>query len=97
MIDFHIQIVEKLKKEINKRNRKDAIDNLEEMLSENVEELSKNEKFFYIPLKNIFSVISKVNIKSIDESGNGFEILQNIIKNTINAHYEEKETLFQKL
>ena len=97
MIDFHIQIVEKLKKEINKRNRKDAIDNLEEMLSENVEELSKNEKFFYIPLKNIFSVISKVNINSIDESDNGFEILQNIIKNTINAHYEEKETLFQKL
>ena len=87
------QIVEKLKKEINERNRKDAIDNLEEMLSENVEELSKNEKFFYIPLKNIFSVISKVNFNSIDESDNGFEILQNIIKNTINAHYEEKETL----
>ena len=58
------QTVEKLKKEINERNRKDAIDNLEEMLSENVEELSKNEKFFYIPLKNIFSVISKVNFNS---------------------------------
>ena len=87
------QIVEKLKKEINERNRKDVIDNLEEMLSENVEELSKNEKFFHLPLKNIFSVISKVNFNSIDESDDGFEILQNIIKNTINAHYEEKETL----
>ena len=79
------QIVEKLKKEINQRNRKDVIFNIEEMLSENVEELSKNEKFFYILLKNIFSVISKVNFNSIDESDDGFEILQNITKCTINA------------
>ena len=48
------QTVEKLKKEINERNRKDVIDNLEEILSENVEELSKNEKFFYILLKKYF-------------------------------------------
>ena len=52
------QIVENLKKEINERNRKDAIDNLEEILSENVEELSKNEIFFHFPIKNILSVIS---------------------------------------
>ena len=88
------RIVEKLKKKINERNRKDAIDNSEEILSENVEELSKNEKFFQEELqKKIFSVNSKVNFNSIDENDNGFEILQNLIKSTIDAHYEEKEAL----
>ena len=87
------QVVEKLKNEINERNRKDIIDNLEEMLSENVKEISKNENFFQLPLKNIFSVISKINFNSIGESDDRYEILQNIIKNTINSHYEEKETL----
>ena len=80
-------------KELNERNRKEVIDNLEEMLSKNVKELSKNQNIFHLPLKIIFSIISKVNFNSIDENDNGFEILQNIIKNTINAHYEEKETL----
>ena len=48
------QIIEKLKKEINERNYKNAIDNLEKILTENVNELSKNEIFFHFPLKNIF-------------------------------------------
>ena len=49
------QVVEKLKNEINERNRKDIIDNLEEMLSENVKEISKNENFFqfWVPLESI--------------------------------------------
>ena len=84
------QIVEKLKQDMNERNSKDVIDNLEEMLSENVKELLKNEIFFHLPLKNIFTVISKIIfIEIINEREAGFEILQNII----NAHYEEKETL----
>ena len=58
------------------------------MLSENVEELSKNENFFHLPLKNIFSVISRIDFNSIDEFDDGFEILQNIIRNTIQEHYE---------
>ena len=86
------QVVENLKKEIKEKNRKDAIDSMEEILSENVQELLKTKIFFQLPLKNIFSVVSKINFNSIDECDNGFEVLQNIIKNTINAH-DEKETL----
>ena len=87
------QIVDKLRKEISGRNREDFIDDLEEMLSENAKELSINEYFFHLPLKHIFSVISRVNFISIDEDDGGFDVLHNFIKNTIHAHFEEKETL----
>ena len=86
-------IVNKLKKEINERNRKDIIDNLEEMLSENSKELSKNQSFFQLPLKNVLEVISRISFNSFDESDDVCEILQCIIKNTISAHYKEKKTL----
>ena len=86
-------IVEKLRKEINGRNQKEVIDSYYELLSEDVKELSKTESFFHLPLKNIFCVISKTNFNFIEEIDDRFEILQNIIKNTINAHYKEKETL----
>ena len=55
------------------------------MLSDNVKEISHNEYFFHLPLNNIFSVISKINFDSIDES-DAFENLHSIIKNTINSH-----------
>ena len=86
------QFVDELKKEINGRHQIDVVANLEEIISENAKEISKIENFFKLPLKNIFSVISRINFNSIDESDDGFELLQNIIKNTIIAHYEEKET-----
>ena len=84
------QIVKKLEKEIKGKNRKDAIEILEEQLIKNVEKLSKNENFFNLPLNNILSVISKVDFNEIDEIT---EILHNIIKNIIKAHSKEKETI----
>ena len=87
------QIIDALQNEINERNRNDVIDRLEETLSENAKEVSKNEDFFHFPLKIINCVISKINLNFIDERDDGFDILQNIITRTINAHYEEKETL----
>ena len=86
------QFVDEIKKELIEGKQKN-VHELEYKLSENVEELSKNENFFQCPLKNIFSIISKIHFNLIDESDDGFEILQNIIKGTINAHYDEKETL----
>ena len=47
------EIVDKLKEEINGMNRKGEISKLENHLINNVEELSKNEKFFKLPLNNI--------------------------------------------
>ena len=87
------QIAEKLKNEVNGENRSDVVDDLEGILSKNVEELTKNKFFFHLPLKNIFSIISKSHSNSIDENGDGFENLLNIIRGTINAHHNEKETL----
>ena len=92
--DFTIeQTIDKLSKEIKGRKSKHVIDKLEETLSKNVKELSNNEHFFQLPLSNIFSVISKINFNSIEENGKIFEIIHNIIKNTVNAHFEEKETI----
>ena len=48
------QIVQNFKEEIKGENRKDIIYEYEEQLTKNVEELSKNEDFFNLPLKNIF-------------------------------------------
>ena len=87
------KIVKKLVDEIKGKNRKDTVSGLEELLSEDVEELSTNENFFNLPLNNIFSVISKVDFNDIKETDNIIEIIQNIIKNTIMKHFEEKETL----
>ena len=87
------QTVERLKKEIKGQNRKDVINSLEEMLCKNVKELIKSNNFFHLPLKNIFSVIAKINFNYVDDIDDGYEILLKIIKNTTDAHYEEKETL----
>ena len=48
------QTVEKLINEINGRNRKDVVDHLEEILSENIEELSKKTTFLSIASKAYF-------------------------------------------
>ena len=87
------QIVKNLEEEINGQKRKDIIKLLEEQLSENIEELSKNQIFFNLPLNNIFSVISKVDFDEIDEIGKLIEIIQNITKNIVKSHFEEKETI----
>ena len=87
------EIIEILTEEIQKRNRKELIDEYEEKLSKNIEELSKNENFFNLPLDNIFSVISKVDFNLIEENDKTIVIIQNIIKNLINKHFEEKETI----
>ena len=88
------EIVQKLKEEINGKNNKEIIESYETQLSkENIEELSKNEEFFKLPLKNIFSLISQVDFNSIEENEKIIEIIQNIIKNIINKHFDEKETI----
>ena len=88
-----MSVEQKLTIERNGRNRKDDIIDVNENLSKNINGLSKNQNFFHLPLKNIFSLMLKINFNFIDESDDRFEILLNIIQNIINAHYKEKETL----
>ena len=87
------EIVQNLEEEIKSDNHKELINEFKSLLFENVEELSKNENFFNLPLNNIFSVISKVDFNEIEENDKIIEIIQNFIKNIINKHFEEKETI----
>ena len=86
-------ILKKLRGEINGKNRDDVINDLEEILSENVEEIYMHDEFFQIPLTNIFSTISKIDFSLIEGEDHIMEILSCMIKNTVSAHIEEKETL----
>ena len=87
------QIIQNLSNELKGMNRKEEINELENQLLVNIEELSKNINFFNLPLKSIFSIISKINFKSIAATCSIVKILQNFIYNTIKTHFEEKETL----
>ena len=87
------QIYQKLEDEIRGENRNELINEYETKLSKEIEELSKNENFFNLPLNNIFSVISKVDFNLIEENDKIIEITQNIIKNLVQKYFEEKETI----
>ena len=89
--------LKKLRHEIKGKNREKTIEAYEDILSESPEELSKSEDFFKLPLKNIFSIVSKVKFNDPDDERENkeiVEILQNITKNLIRFHNEEKETIF---
>ena len=87
------QILKKYEEGIQGKNQNDTISKFEEISSENVEEISKNDSFFNLPLKNIFSSISKVEFNKIEENAKIIQIIQNIVKNLIKKHSEEKETI----
>ena len=77
------QIIKKLEEEIKGKNRKEKIKSYEELLIENIEDLSQNENFFNLPLNSIFSLISKVDFNTLEENDEIIEIIQNIIKNKV--------------
>ena len=87
------QTIKKLSEEITEYNRQEKIEKYETKLSKNVEELSKIEDFYNLPLKYIFSIISKIDFSLLEEIDETIEMIQNIIKNIINKHFEEKETI----
>ena len=87
------KFVQKLEEEIRGKNRKDVINELEKIISENIEKLSKNEEFYNLPLNNIFSVISKVDFDLIEDNEKIIESIQNIVNNIMKTHLIEKETV----
>ena len=87
------QIIDKLRNEINTKNRKDVVDSFEDILTENLKELANVRNFYQLPLSNIISIISKAKFDSNDEDDESYEVLQNFIKNIIETHVDEKETL----
>ena len=86
------EFVKKLE-EVNGKNDETVIKSYEIELSKNIEELSNNENFFNLPLKSILSIISKVDFSKFPDNIKIKEIIQNIIINLIDKHFNEKETI----
>ena len=86
--------IKALKQEIKGRNRADVIQNCIKKLLNNVEELSQTLEFFKLPLNTIFSVISQIDFSDIDDEKEQFNILHNFVKNTVENHMKEKESIF---
>ena len=87
------ETLNRLVKEINGGNRKESIKSYEKLLSRCIEELLSNGAFYNLPLKNIFSIISKVDFTEIENYDKTIKIIQKIIKNITEKHSDEKETV----
>ena len=85
--------VRELINEINGKYQTNVIDKLEAGLSTHINELAECNDFFDLPLKNIFSIISKVDFSLFGGDNDVFKLINDIIKNTIRAHPQEEELL----
>ena len=79
--------------EINGSIRTDTIDDLEMTVSKDISALSRCETFFNIPLKHIFAIISKVDFRTCGDNNELFNLLHNLIANTVEEHSNEEELL----
>ena len=86
-----MSLLKELQREITGKNREDKISAYEETISTNIESLVKSEQFFNLPLSNLLSIFSKINILEIDDI---IPFMTNYINNTIKYHSYEKETIF---
>ena len=84
-------IFKQIKEKLITSDNVEIIDQYEQIISDNIEELSNDKSFFEIPLNLLFRVISKVDFSLNTE--NIMNIIESIIKNTIQCHNNEDETL----
>ena len=83
--------VESIKKELAEQNNDEIIQKNEELLSQNVEEISNSDSFFSLPIKNILSIISKIDFSLVENNVKCItDIIRSFIKNRSN---EEKEAI----
>ena len=76
---------------IHRQENEEEINSLEEEVAGRIEDFILHDSFFKLPLKNIFSIVSKVDFYDFENYSN---LLKNIINGTIKEHENEKETLF---
>ena len=91
MTSKYDQYIQKLQDELNGRKVASKITNFESVISENIESLYKNEKLYQLPLQNLNSILSKVDISSLD---NPFDVIKYFIEKTIEKNAGNRETLF---
>ena len=81
---------------INGKNNDNDLQKLEKKLSFKIPDLIEIDEFFKIPLENIFSIISNTKLFAMEDY---VTKIQAFITKTVEAHFEEKETilLLQKM
>ena len=86
-----MDLIQNLLHEIKENPTSNRIKLLEKQISQNFEQISSNNLFYKLPLSNIFSIISNVEINGIDDI---LLFYKNIVQNTIKEHSNEKECIF---
>ena len=90
------------KKEINKENLSDVFASIEEILTSEVTKVVDGKTFFSLPLNNILSVVSKIDLLEQEDpisfiqtiiKEDPISFIQTIIKQTLTYHPKERETL----
>ena len=60
--------VNAINKELAEHNNNEIIQKNEEILLQNVEEFSKTDSFFSLPIKNILSIVSKIDFSLVEDN-----------------------------
>ena len=79
-------------RELNNKKRDEKIEAYETTLSIHIEELVENNNFYKLPVDRIIKIINKSDFSDIEDEELK-TLLENIIKNSIEAHHNESETL----
>ena len=86
-----MDLIQNLLHEIKENPSSNQIKIYEKQISQNIEQISSNDLFYKLPLVSIFSILSNVDIISIDDI---LLFYKNVIQNTIKEHSNEKECIF---
>ena len=86
-------VLHQLLQEVNTKNRHDVVDTYYRILCTSPKEIPKIDSFYRLPLKNILEIVSKFDFYEMDQK-EVLNIVLDIIKNTIDNHSNEEETLF---
>ena len=86
-----LTVIKKISNEINDKNRPEMIESFKDILIDSFDLTSQEKTFYSLPLEIVLEVISKVDFSSFDCD---VSLLKTIVKHTVTAHPEEKETLF---
>ena len=83
-------LISKLENELKGKNEQQEIEKYEQDISKSIKEGIDLDSFYNLPFKNIFSILSKVDINDFEDP---LSTMKKIITKTMEKHYNEKETL----
>ena len=92
-IQAHISLKELLcaaSEEMTKKEAKEAIKNYESQIIKNIEKVVEYDEFYKLPISNIYSIIKKVDLSTIDDYA---KAIQNIIKKVTREYPQQSGLL----